>query len=284
MVSSIIHYGDTIMAQTSSIEWTETTWNPVVGCTKVSAGCKNCYAERMAKRLAAIARASIASGGSPGRTSNYAHVVNEHGRWNNTDFLDDAAVEDPLGWRLPRVIFVNSMSDLFHETVPLDFIQRVFSVMNRCPQHTFQVLTKRPHLTLKYAQHLLWTKNIWMGTSVEDNSVVDRVRLLQRVPAMTRFLSVEPLLGPIAKLPLTGIGWVIVGGESGPGARPMKSEWAVQIRNQCQTMNVPFFFKQWGGVNKKAAGRELDGRTWDEMPTKSLSGSLDNGRVALAGR
>ena len=210
--------------------------------------------------------------------------MNEHGRWNNTVFLDDAAVEDPLGWRLPRVIFVNSMSDLFHETVPLDFIQRVFSVMNRCPQHTFQVLTKRPHLTLKYAQHLLWTKNIWMGTSVEDNSVVDRVRLLQRVPAMTRFLSVEPLLGPIAKLPLTGIGWVIVGGESGPGARPMKSEWAVQIRNQCQTMNVPFFFKQWGGVNKKAAGRELDGRTWDEMPTKSLSGSLDNGRVALAGR
>jgi protein gp37 len=272
------------MAQTSSIEWTETTWNPVVGCTKVSAGCKNCYAERMAKRLAAISRAQIANGGTAGRTANYSHVIDAHGRWNNTVFLDETAVEDPLGWRLPRVIFVNSMSDLFHESVPLTFIKRVFAVMNQCPQHTFQVLTKRPHLTLKYASELSWSSNIWMGTSVEDNSVVDRVRILQRVPASTRFLSVEPLLGAIPRLPLAGIGWVIVGGESGPGARPMNSDWVHQIRNRCQLSKVPFFFKQWGGINKKAAGRQLDGRTWDEMPAKAFSEETSNGRVAAAAR
>jgi protein gp37 len=260
------------MAQTSTIEWTQTTWNPVVGCTKVSPGCKHCYAERMAKRLAAIAKAQRDNGNNPGRAANYLNVINSQGRWNNTVYLDDAAVRDPLGWRLPRVIFVNSMSDLFHEDVPLDFIKRVFDVMNACPQHTFQVLTKRPHRTAEFADALTWSDNIWMGTSVENAAVTDRVHALQKVPAAVRFLSVEPLLGPIPRLPLTGIHWVIVGGESGPGARPMEEPWVLQIRNRCNDRSVPFFFKQWGGVNKKATGRMLEGRAWDEMPNCELVG------------
>lgn len=254
------------MAQASSIEWTESTWNPIVGCTKVSSGCANCYAERMAKRLSAIAEAAKARGDNPGRAGNYRKVINAKGRWNGKVYLDDAAVEEPLRWRLPRIIFVNSMSDLFHEDVPLDFIKRVFSVMNRCPQHTFQVLTKRPHLTAEFASELEWTPNIWMGTSVEDKTVTARVHELRRVPANVRFLSVEPLLGPIPQLPVKGIQWVIVGGESGPGARPIETKWVEQIRDRCVRYSVPFFFKQWGGVNKKTAGREIDGRTWDEMP------------------
>lgn len=268
------------MAQTSSIEWTETTWNPVVGCTKISAGCKHCYAERMAKRLAAIAESAIERGENPGRAANYREVVDKHGRWNNRVFLDHEAVEDPLGWRLPRVIFVNSMSDLFHKDVPLAFIKRVFDVMNRCPQHTFQVLTKRAERTAELAHHLTWTRNIWMGTSVESQEVVERVRYLRHVPAHVRFLSVEPLLGPIPRLPLTGIHWVIVGGESGPGARPMRPEWVETIRDRCVEQDVPFFFKQWGGVNKKAAGRRLSGQMWDEMPERFVSEGSQNGRNA----
>jgi len=254
------------MAQSSTIEWTESTWNPVVGCTKVSPGCANCYAERMAKRLVAIARSSRERGANPGRAANYGQVINDRGRWNGKVFLDHDAVTDPLNWRLPRVIFVNSMSDLFHEDVPLAFIQRVFDVMNRCPQHTFQVLTKRPHITAKFADQLTWTPNIWMGTSVENADVTHRIHELRKVSAHVRFLSVEPLLGPIPQLPLSGIHWCIVGGESGPGARPMKEQWVTKIRDRCLKYNVPFFFKQWGGVNKKTAGRDLEGQTWDGMP------------------
>ncbi|MEX0775038.1 MAG: phage Gp37/Gp68 family protein [Phycisphaeraceae bacterium] len=256
------------MAQESAIEWTESTWNPVVGCTKVSSGCAHCYAERMAKRLVAIAKAAESRGQNPGRAANYAGVIDNRGRWNGRVFLDDKAVDDPLSWRLPRVIFVNSMSDLFHEDVPLDFIRRVFEVMNRCPQHTFQVLTKRPHITARYAARLHWTPNIWMGTSVENLDAVHRVHELRQVPAKVRFLSVEPLLGPIPRLPVKDIHWVIVGGESGPDARPMHEAWVTQIHERCQRYGVPFFFKQWGGVNKKATGREIDGRTWDEMPAQ----------------
>jgi protein gp37 len=261
------------MAQASSIEWTESTWNPVVGCSKVSEGCANCYAERMAKRLAAMARAKQAAGQSPGRTANYASVVNEKGRWNGQVYLDDSALDDPLGWRLPRTIFVNSMSDLFHERVPFEFVRRVFDVMERCPQHTFQILTKRPHIAAEHSPDLPWPHNVWMGTSVENAAVVDRVGHLRRTKAQIKFLSVEPLLGPIPRLPLSSIDWVIVGGESGPGSRQMNADWVRTIRDRCISRNVPFFFKQWGGVNKKACGRELDDRTWDELPpgpTKEL--------------
>ena len=260
------------MAQASSIEWTESTWNPVLGCTKVSPGCKHCYAERMAKRLAAIAQAAQENGQDAGRTGHYLHVINQHGRWNNQIYLEESALSDPLHWKRSRTIFVNSMSDLFHEDVPLDYIQRVFDVMNACPQHTFQILTKRPHIAARFAPELEWNDHIWMGTSVESQAQVFRVGELRSIPAHVRFLSVEPLIGSIPRLPLTGIHWVIVGGESGPGARPMEAAWVRQIRDRCVVQGVSFFFKQWGGVNKKKAGRVLGGRTWDEMPTKQSSG------------
>lgn len=258
------------MAQTSTIEWTQTTWNPVVGCRKISAGCAHCYAERMAKRLAAMSRAARQRGDNPGRTANYEHVIDARGRWNGRVFLDYAALDDPLGWRLPRTIFVNSMSDLFHEEVPLDFVRSAFEVMNRCPQHTFQVLTKRPERAAELSPALPWSANIWMGASVESAAVVSRIRDLRRTAARIKFLSVEPLLGPIPRLPLTDIDWVIVGGESGPGARTMKAEWVRTIRDRCTDRGVPFFFKQWGGVNKKAAGRAIDGRLWDGMPIREV--------------
>jgi len=256
------------MAQLSRIEWTQATWNPVVGCRKVSPGCAHCYAERMAKRLAAIARAALGRGDSAGRAANYLHVINGRGRWNGTVFLDYAALNDPLGWKLPRTIFVNSMSDLFHEEVPFDFVRRVFETMNGCPQHTFQILTKRPRIAAEFSPLLNWTPNIWMGTSVEDASVLQRIAELRRTHASIKFLSVEPLLGPIPNLPLDGIDWVIVGGESGPSARLMRLEWVRQIRDRCSANGVPFFFKQWGGVNKGRAGRRLDGRVWDETPRR----------------
>lgn len=254
------------MAQASSIEWTETTWNPVIGCTKVSAGCKHCYAERMSKRLAAIASAGLARGQSMGRTANYLNVIDANGRWNGQVHEDDAALNEPRRWKKPRVVFVNSMSDLFQEALDLSFVQRVFEVMNDCPQHTFQILTKRPEIAAAYAPHLRWTENIWMGTSVENNLVRSRIGELQKIKAHVRFLSVEPLIGAIPNMPLKGIDWVIVGGESGPGARPMEARWVRQIRDKCVSQGVAFFFKQWGGSNKKKAGRILDGRTWDEMP------------------
>jgi len=238
------------MSQLSSIEWTEFTWNPVTGCSKISPGCKNCYAERMAMRLQAM--------GSP-RYRNGFKVT-----------LQEDIVELPLEWKQPRVIFVNSMSDLLHKDVPCDFIVKVFDTMRRAHWHTFQILTKRSDRLVRIAPYLPWPENVWMGVSVESQKYTNRIHELVKVPAAVRFLSIEPLLGPIARLPLRGIDWVIVGGESGPGARPMERDWVTQIKRRCREMNVPFFFKQWGGVRKKAAGRELSGRTFDEMPRAQL--------------
>lgn len=257
------------MAQASTIEWTDATWNPVVGCRKVSEGCRHCYAERMAKRLGAMAEADARRGQDAGKKAAYLTVINGRGHWNGSVFLDEASVSAPLSWKQPRSIFVNSMSDLFHEEVPKSFIDRVFEVMNACPQHTFQVLTKRPERAAAFSTQLRWTPNIWMGTSVENAVVVERIRHLRRTGAHVRFLSVEPLIGPIPRLPLAGVHWVIVGGESGPGARPMEAHWVHQIRDRCNRRGVPFFFKQWGGVDKKKAGRLLEGRTWDEMPERT---------------
>ena len=237
------------MAQTSSIEWTESTWNPVTGCTKVSPGCAHCYAERMAKRLLAMGQ---------DRYRNGFKVT-----------LQPDALEAPLHWKRPRMIFVNSMSDLFHKDVPTEFISQCFAVMQEASQHTFQVLTKRPERAAELAPTLPWPAIVWMGTSVENADYVYRIHALTKIPAVVRFLSLEPLLGPIPRLPLTGIHWVIVGGESGPAARPIEPKWVLQIRNRCLDRNVPFFFKQWGGVNKSLAGRELDGRIWGQMPEPS---------------
>jgi protein gp37 len=236
------------MADGSSIEWTEATWNPVTGCTKISAGCKNCYAERMSLRLQAM--------GKPHYVNGFKLALHED------------ALTLPLNWRSPRLIFVNSMSDLFQKDVPINFIQKVFEVMTASPQHTFQILTKRPEIAAEYASALNWPKNVWLGTSVENALVLDRIKHLREIPAAVRFLSVEPLLGPIPRLPLTGIHWVIVGGESGPGARPMDREWVRQIRDRCVAQDVRFFFKQWGGTNKKKAGRKLDGRLWNQLPER----------------
>ena len=240
------------MAQNSSIEWTEATWNPVTGCTKISPGCKFCYAERMAKRLKAMGQHRYRDG------------------FQLT--LQDDVVELPLKWKKPRTIFVNSMSDLFHEDVPVDFIRRCFQVMEQASQHTFQVLTKRPERTVELAAELPWPNNVWMGTSVENADYVWRVHELAKTGARIKFLSVEPLLGPIPDLPVSEVDWVIVGGESGPGARPMKKEWVTEIRDRCLDKDVPFFFKQWGGVNKKKTGRLLEGKTWDGMPAKYVVG------------
>ena len=234
------------MANKSNIEWTEMTWNPVTGCTKVSQGCKHCYAERMAKRLTAMGAERYRNGFSV--------------------TLHPDLVDIPRGWRLPRVVFVNSMSDLFHDDIPLAYIQRVFATMRDCPRHTFQVLTKRSERLAELAPHLPWPENVWMGVSVEDARVLHRVADLQSVQAKVRFLSLEPLIGPLESLPLDGIHWVIVGGESGPQARPMRKEWVKDILRQCRAPKVPFFFKQWGGIRKDLTGRELYGRTYSEMP------------------
>ena len=234
------------MAQESGIEWTDSTWNPVTGCTKISPGCKFCYAERLAKRLKAM--------GNP-------RYVNEFEITLQPDTL-----ELPLHWKKPRVIFVNSMSDLFHEEIPLWYVKRVFETMEKAHWHTFQILTKRSEYLARVAHELPWPKNVWMGVSVESPTFVPRIQNLLKVPAAVRFLSIEPLIKGIPKLPLRGIDWVIVGGESGPGARPMDKQWVVDIHRRCVEMGVPFFFKQWGGTNKRATGRTLHGRTWDEMP------------------
>jgi len=264
------------MAQHSTIEWTDVTWNPIVGCRKVSAGCQNCYAERMAKRLAAMASADLLANRNPGKKAAYLHVIDRRGRWNGAVFLDVDAVREPLAWQAPRVVFVNSMSDLFHPDVPVDFIQEVFSTMASCPQHTFQILTKRPERVVALDKRIIWPRNVWMGTSVEDRRVVERARLLAKTSAFIRFLSVEPLIGPIPRLPLSGIDWVIVGGESGPGARRMDPEWVRQIRDRCNGLRIPFFFKQWGGTNKSATGRTLDGKTWNEMPALAHLSNVEN--------
>jgi protein gp37 len=234
------------MANNSSIEWTESTWNPLTGCTKISPGCQHCYAERMALRLQSM--------GQPHYANGFKLTLHED------------SLELPLRWKRPQTIFVNSMSDLFHKDVPLGFIQKMFDVMNRASWHRFQVLTKRSDRLLELSPRLQWAPNIWMGVSVEKEDYLFRIAELRKTPAKIKFLSLEPLLGPLPNLKLRGIDWVIVGGESGPGARPMDPEWAIAIRDQCQAAGVAFFFKQWGGVRKKATGRLLEGRTWDEMP------------------
>lgn len=324
------------MGNNTKIEWTDKTWNPIVGCSMVSPGCANCYAETMSKRLAAMARSDIALAKDPGRKEAYLHVLNEKGRWNGHVELVPAALADPLGWRKPARVFVNSMSDLFHRDVPFEYIDRVFAVMALCEQHTFQVLTKRPERMVEYvlarsdsmeiyraAMSLLIQNrldrtvgeetrfplsNVWLGTSVEDQQRADeRIPHLLKCPAAVRFLSCEPLLGPLefsdatrradaisqlGKKALTGIGWVIVGGESGPSARPMHPDWARSIRDQCVAAGAAFHFKQWGNWypddrpyggyanqrrlddatlmtnygGKHVAGRTLDGREWDQFP------------------
>ncbi len=238
------------MAQNSKIEWTESTWNPVTGCTKISPGCKNCYAERMALRLKAA--------GSPNYANGFKVTLHPH------------ALEIPLRWKKHRTIFVNSMSDLFHKDVPFDFISKVFDVMRRASHHRFQILTKRSDRLLELSPRLTWPRNVWMGVTVENADSSFRIENLKQTNAATKFISFEPLLDPILDIDLRGIDWVIVGGESGPGARPMEPQWAIDIRDQCLNANVPFFFKQWGGVNKKKNGRKLDGRIWNQTPRKAI--------------
>jgi protein gp37 len=234
------------MATNSAIEWTEATWNPVTGCTKISPGCLHCYAERMALRLRAMGQANYAKG--------FELTTHDH------------AVELPLRWKKPRRIFVNSMSDLFHDDVPEEFIQRVFDVMGRANWHQYQVLTKRSARIANLDSRLAWRPNIWMGVSVERKDYAYRINDLRKTSAHIKFLSIEPLLGPLPDLDLAGIDWAIVGGESGPAARPMKEEWVLDVRDQCRAAGVAFFFKQWGGVQKCRNGRKLKGREWNEMP------------------
>ncbi len=236
------------MAIGSSIEWTEATWNPVTGCTKISPGCKHCYAERMARRLEAM--------GQPNYRNGFKLT------------LQPQMLELPLRWKAPKRIFVNSMSDLFHEDVPTEFIHRVFDVMRRAHWHEFQVLTKRANVLEEVGRTIAWPRNVWMGVSVENEKYARRIDHLRRTDAFTKFVSIEPLIGAVGTLNLVGIDWVIVGGESGPGARAMQREWVVDIRRQCCAANVAFFFKQWGGVNKARTGRELDGQTYDEFPAR----------------
>ena len=234
------------MAQATSIEWTDSTWNPVTGCHKISPGCKNCYAARLAPRLKAM--------GNP-RYANGFEVTLHH------DLVDL-----PTKWKKPRKIFVNSMSDLFHDEVTLEFIQEVFSTIVAGDHHTFQVLTKRPERALELSGQLPWPSNLWMGTSVENADYLHRVDTLRQIPAQTRFLSLEPLIGAVPDIDLINIDWVIAGGESGPGARKIEEDWVRSIRDQCDDAGVRFFFKQWGGTNKKRSGRMLDNRTWDDFP------------------
>lgn len=234
------------MSAKSSIEWTNSTWNPVTGCSKISQGCKNCYAERMARRLQAM--------GQPNYTKGFQLAMHEH------------ALNLPLSWKTPQVIFVNSMSDLFHKNVPLEFVLKVFGVMNHADWHIYQVLTKRSGRLRELDRKLSWSPHIWMGVSVETEKYLSRVDDLRQTSAHLKFLSLEPFLGPMPELDLYGIDWVIVGGESGPKARPMDLGWVTEIRDQCIDAMVPFFFKQWGGVNKKKTGRHLENRTWDQMP------------------
>jgi len=248
------------MATSSSIEWTEATWNPVVGCTIISPGCSNCYAMRMARRLEAMGQPKYVgttrmSGGRP--------------KWNGVVRIDEDSLSLPASWKTGRMIFVNSMSDLFHEDVPITFIKRVFGTMIRTPQHTYQILTKRAERLEELSDKLVWPKNVWMGVSVENEDFVYRIDHLRRTGAEVKFLSLEPLLGLLNNLDLTGIHWVIAGGESGPKARAVDADWIRSIRDQCFDADVAFHFKQWGGVNKKKTGRVLDGRTWDDFPVSA---------------
>ncbi len=243
------------MATSTGIEWTEVTWNPTTGCDRISAGCDNCYALILAKRLKAMGQPKYQADGNP-RTSGPGFGLTVHPQ----------TLDEPYTWRQPRVVFVNSMSDLFHAKVPLGFVRDVFAVIADTPQHTYQVLTKRSTRLRKVADRLDWPGNLWMGVSVEKSDALYRVDDLRTVPAAVRFLSCEPLIGPLDGINLNRVGWVIAGGESGPHYRPMQLAWARSIRDACKQADVPFFFKQWGGRTPKAAGRELDGRLWNEMP------------------
>lgn len=239
------------MAHGSEIEWTESTWNPVTGCSKISPGCKNCYAERMALRLQAM--------GQPNYRNGFEVTLQPH------------MLELPLRWRKPQRIFVNSMSDLFHERVPLSYIQQVFAVMRAAHWHRFQLLTKRAERLQEIESQIAWPSNVWMGVSVESRAYAGRIDALRAAGAAVKFLSLEPLLEAIPHLDLSGIHWMIAGGESGPHARPVRPEWITNLRDQCRRAGVAFFFKQWGGRNKKKTGRMLEGRTWDEMPTAAAA-------------
>ena len=250
MIFVRIFIKEQIEMATSKIEWTESTWNPLTGCNKISPGCKNCYAERMSKRLKAMGQEKYRNG------------------FKLT--LHPKSLMEPLGWKKSQMIFVNSMSDLFHKDVPIDFIQQVFDVMRQAHWHTFQVLTKRAERLLELDSHINWPKNVWMGVSVENKDYTFRIDYLRQTNAFVKFLSLEPLLGPLPNLDLHGIDWVIVGGESGPKARPIQYDWVTEIRDQCQGEDVPFFFKQWGGTRKKKAGRLLDGLIRDELPLKLI--------------
>lgn len=247
------------MANNSAIEWTEATWNPVAGCTILSPGCTNCYAMRMAARLERMGQEKYV-----GTT----RVSGGRAKWNGRIVLDRTALALPTKWKAGKTIFVNSMSDLFHEAVDVAFVQEVFATMVATPQHTYQILTKRADRLEQVAKLLPWPKNVWMGVSVENADYQWRIEHLRRTPAQTKFLSLEPLLGPLGDLNFHGIDWAIAGGESGPQARMVEAQWIRSIRDQCQAANVAFHFKQWGGPNKKRTGRVLDGRTWDEFPKK----------------
>ena len=250
------------MGLKTAIEWTEATWNPVTGCSKVSAGCRNCYAERMATRLHAM--------GSPNYRNGFHPTVHEH------------TLDLPLSWKRPQAVFVNSMSDLFHRAVPLSFILKVFAIMRQAYWHRFQILTKRSERLLELNARLPWAPNIWMGVTVEHPDFVCRIEDLRQTGAAVKFLSLEPLLAPMPRMDLRSIDWVIVGGESGPGARPMQEAWVTGIRDQCQKAGTAFYFKQWGGVLKKRNGRVLQGRTYDQMPASTES-CVPNGRTCTAG-
>lgn len=248
------------MADGSSIEWTEATWNPTTGCDRISTGCDHCYALALAKRLKAMGAEKYQNDGDP-RTSGPGFGVTAHPQ----------ALRIPYRWRTSRLVFVNSMSDLFHAKVPTEFVQQVFAVMADTPQHTYQVLTKRPQRLARIASKLTFPDNVWIGTSVENAEVFDRIDALRRVPAAVRFLSCEPLLGSLRGISLDGIGWVIAGGESGPNHRLVQPEWVSGLRDACEARAVPFFFKQWGGRTPKAGGRVLDGRVHDDMPARQLA-------------
>lgn len=234
------------MVSNSTIEWTRSTWNPITGCDKVSPGCKYCYAESFAKRLQAMGQSNYRNG--------FQLTLHEH------------VLPHPLSLKKPQMIFVNSMSDLFHKDVPLEFIQKVFKVMRKAHRHVFQVLTKRSERLRELNENLPWADNIWMGVSVENSDYTFRIDHLRKTDAHIKFLSLEPLLGPLPVLNLSNIDWVIVGGESGPKSRPIKTEWILEIKKHCQNANVSFFFKQWGGRNRKKNGRLLQGKTWEELP------------------
>jgi protein gp37 len=241
------------MALKTSIEWTESTWNPITGCTKVSPGCQHCYAERLSLRLQAMGRGNYSNG--------FKLTMHEN------------TLVTPLKWKKPQMVFVNSMSDLFHEDVPLDFILKVFEIMRKASWHQFQILTKRSDRLIELDHLINWSDNIWMGVTIENASYTFRADHLRHTQARIKFLSLEPLLGPIPNLDLGGIDWVIVGGESGPQSRTLRKDWVIEIRDQCLSARVPFFFKQWGGINRKKAGRLLQGRIWDEMPKQISPGA-----------